>query len=108
MIRILVLLIAVLTLVGCAPKVQTITTTVYRNVTMDDAWLVDCATVTPPDTVEYNAASLKSRSDMWARKYLDQAGVNGDCNIRLKEARDFNARMKAATSTVVCTDGVCN
>lgn len=106
MIRSLILLIAVLVLTGCGHQ-QIVEKTVTKYVALEEGWFAPCPMVEPPKMLEYNAVTDRKKADMWARKYLDQAGVNGDCNIRLKEALEYQRKKAAETTTVTCVDGVC-
>ena len=107
MTRTLLLLTAILLATGCVrQEVVVKTTTTYAS--MDNQWLAPCPLVEPPDGIAYIMATPQGKADMWARKYLDQAGINGDCNIRLKAALDYNIKKAAEKVTITCTeDGVC-
>jgi hypothetical protein len=75
---------------------------------MDNQWLAPCPLVEPPDGISYILASPQGKADLWARQYLKQAGITGDCNIRLKGALDYNKKKAAEQTTVTCNDtGVC-
>jgi len=106
MIRSLILLIAALGLTGCGHQ-QIVEKTVTKYVALDERWFAPCPMVEPPKVSVYNATTPAGKSDMWARKYLDQAGVNGDCNIRLYQALQYQRKKAAETTTVTCVDGVC-
>lgn len=109
MIRLIILFMMVLSMAGCGfNKPQVIEKTTIKYVVIDDAWLAPCVMVLPPDKALYKSKTPTQRADLWARKYLDQAGINGDCNIRLNKALDYNRKKAASTTTITCTDGVCN
>ncbi|MNQ63519.1 hypothetical protein D3C85_779020 [compost metagenome] len=106
MIRSLILLIAALVLTGCGHQ-QIVEKTVTKYVVLDESWFAPCPMVEPPPMREYLATTEQGKADVWARKYLEQAGVNGDCNIRMKNALMYQRKKAAETTTVTCVDGVC-
>lgn len=100
-------LVLILLLVGCGPKIVTVTKTVTEYATLDDRWIVDCVITPPPSIVPYAAADLQHRLDMWAKSYAGFVKETTDCNARLLGARNYNAKKKLETSTVTCIDGIC-
>lgn len=102
----LIIVLCLLMLVGCAnERVVKESTTEYVGV--QDKWIVDCPVVPPPAGSVYLTASPEMRNLLWSKVYTQQAILNGGCNIRLKEARDYNMARTSKVDVVRCVDSTC-
>lgn len=86
--------IAAFVLGGCAHKPEPKT----KYVTMESAWLVPCPLLAPPESVAYQSATLRQRTEMWSAIYLKQAKVQAGCNIRLDQAAKYNLLKQTETA----------
>lgn len=69
---------------------------VYKNqiVTIDKSLLVDCDIEPPPDIESYMQSSVIEREALLTKILLKNYKNLGDCNIRLKNARTQQEKIK--------------
>lgn len=79
-------LIVVMMMVGCS------TTPTTHYVTMDPNWISECHYAEPPEVEAYRNATLEQRLEMMTQTYLRSLQYAGECNVRLRQASDYNTK----------------
>lgn len=64
----------------------------------DDAWLVPCAILPPPDPKLYQSSTDRVRAILWSKVYVDQVKELHACRERAKAAKAYNDHLRELNS----------